>query len=214
MGKPTPVRILYMEDDPGLARLVQKHLERAGYLTDIAPDGEAGLAMYDEGSYDLVAVDHSMPAREGLDVIRVLASRGPLPPIIMITGNGNEQIAVEAMKLGARDYVVKDVEGGYLALLPSVVERVLHQQRLLEEKQQSEQERERLIGELQDALARVKMLSGLLPICSSCKKVRDDKGYWNQIEAYIREHSEAEFSHSICPECAKKIYPEIYGSND
>ena len=63
---------------------------------------------------------------------------------------------------------------------------------------------------LQDALVKVKTLSGLLPICSNCKKIRDDKGYWNQIESYIRDHSEADFSHSICPECAKKLYPDFY----
>ena len=63
---------------------------------------------------------------------------------------------------------------------------------------------------VEEALAKVKKLSGLLPICSHCKKIRDDKGYWNQIEAYIRDHSEADFSHSICPECAKKLYPEFY----
>ncbi|MBW2565339.1 MAG: PAS domain S-box protein [Deltaproteobacteria bacterium] len=77
-------------------------------------------------------------------------------------------------------------------------------------RKQAEQERERLISELQDALAEVKALSGLLPICSSCKNIRDDKGYWNQIEAYIKAHSEAEFSHSICPACAKKLYPEFW----
>jgi PAS domain S-box-containing protein len=75
---------------------------------------------------------------------------------------------------------------------------------------QAEQERERLVRELQDALAQVKTLSGLLPICASCKNVRDDKGYWRQIEAYVRDRSEAEFSHSICPECKKKLYPELY----
>jgi len=63
------------------------------------------------------------------------------------------------------------------------------------------------IEDLQSALANVKLLTGLLPICSSCKKIRDDKGYWNQIESYIKEHSEAEFSHGICPECAEKLYP-------
>jgi hypothetical protein len=67
----------------------------------------------------------------------------------------------------------------------------------------------RLIQELRRALSEVKTLRGFLPICASCKKIRDDKGYWNQIELYIRERSEAEFSHSICPECAKKLYPEL-----
>jgi PAS domain S-box-containing protein len=70
-----------------------------------------------------------------------------------------------------------------------------------------ELEKERLIGELQGALSKVKLLSGFLPICAHCKKIRNDKGYWQQIEAYIHEHSEAEFSHGLCPECAKKLYP-------
>ena len=73
-----------------------------------------------------------------------------------------------------------------------------------------EEERAKLIEDLQEAVAEVKTLSGLLPICASCKKIRDDKGYWTQIESYIRDHSEAEFSHGICPECAKKLYPEFY----
>ncbi len=75
---------------------------------------------------------------------------------------------------------------------------------------QADKEKSVVIAELQKALKKVKTLSGFLPICASCKKIRDDKGYWNQIEAYISEHSEAEFSHGICPECAQKLYPEIY----
>ena len=77
------------------------------------------------------------------------------------------------------------------------------------ERKRAEEEREKLIHELQDALGKIKTLSGLLPICASCKKIRDDKGYWNQIEAYIGDHSEAEFTHSICPECMKKLYPDF-----
>lgn len=72
-----------------------------------------------------------------------------------------------------------------------------------------ESEREVLISELKTALEKVKQLGGMLPICASCKKIRDDNGYWNQIESYIRDHSEVEFSHSICPECVKKLYPEL-----
>ncbi|MFZ5572137.1 MAG: hypothetical protein ACOZF0_17185 [Thermodesulfobacteriota bacterium] len=72
-----------------------------------------------------------------------------------------------------------------------------------------EQERENLIGELQRALGEVKKLSGMLPICSHCKKIRDDKGYWSQVESYIQKHSEAEFSHSICPDCARQFYPDL-----
>ncbi len=82
------------------------------------------------------------------------------------------------------------------------------------QRKQFEEEQERLVAQLQEALANVKLLGGMLPICSSCKKIRNDKGYWEQIEAYIRDHSEAEFTHSICPECVKKLYPELYGHAD
>jgi len=72
-----------------------------------------------------------------------------------------------------------------------------------------EEERRKLTNDLQDALAKIKRLRGLLPICASCKKIRDDKGYWNQLETYIQEHSEAEFSHGFCPECMKNLYGVI-----
>ncbi|MBN1398571.1 MAG: PAS domain-containing protein [Bacteroidetes bacterium] len=80
--------------------------------------------------------------------------------------------------------------------------------RLITERKRAEEERERLISELQEALADIKMLSGLVPICANCKKIRDDQGYWTQIESYIQDRSNAKFSHSICPDCAKKIYPQ------
>jgi hypothetical protein len=75
---------------------------------------------------------------------------------------------------------------------------------------QADAEKSKIIADLQEALTKVKTLSGLLPLCAACKKIRDDKGYWNQIEAYISEHSAAEFSHGICPECVEKLYPDIY----
>lgn len=78
------------------------------------------------------------------------------------------------------------------------------------ERKRGEEERGRLIFELQESLAKVRTLSGLLPICANCKKIRDDKGYWNQIETYIKERSQAEFTHGICPDCAQRLYPQDY----
>ena len=79
---------------------------------------------------------------------------------------------------------------------------------------QVEEEREKLIGELQEALSKIKVLSGLVPICAHCKKIRDDSGYWNQLEDYIARHSEMVFSHGTCPECARKLYPDYYKEED
>ena len=97
---------------------------------------------------------------------------------------------------------LKDKEGNVVGLIGYAAD--------ITEQKQAEETLKQERDKLQDALAEVKTLSGLLPICANCKKIRDDKGYWNQIEAYIRDHSEADFSHSICPECAKKLYPEFY----
>ena len=139
MAQPEAVRILYVEDDPGLARLVQKRLQRVGYVVDIASDGEEGIKKYEADSYDLVFVDQTLPVYDGLEVIQILASRGTLPPTVMITGTGDERVAVEAMKLGTSDYIVKDTGVGYLELLPSIITKVLQQRRAVEEKQQAEE---------------------------------------------------------------------------
>ncbi|MFC2095444.1 diguanylate cyclase domain-containing protein [Candidatus Bipolaricaulota bacterium] len=132
------IRILYMEDDAGLARLVQKRMKRAGYSVDVAEDGEQGVEQYQAGEYDVLIVDQNMPGYSGLKVLEVLSEQGELPPTIMLTGTGNEETAVEAMKLGASDYVVKDAATGFLDLLPPVIERILKQRRLVEERQRAE----------------------------------------------------------------------------
>jgi hypothetical protein len=99
----------------------------------------------------------------------------------------------------------------FSSTLGSQVERHL---RDISERKRVQEEKEKLIAELQAALSKVKLLSGMLPICANCKKIRDDKGYWKRIETYIRDHSEAEFSHSICPQCMERLYPEYAGDAD
>ncbi len=134
-----PVRILYMEDNAGLARLFQKRLQRLGYAVDIALNGKLGLEKIDQGDYDIVAVDQEMPVMNGLEVIRKLAEDKENPPAIMVTGAGDEKTAVKAMKLGAEDYMVKDIECGYIDLFPSVIESILEKKRMALEKLRAEQ---------------------------------------------------------------------------
>lgn len=202
-------RLLYMEDEPVTARIVQRRLQSAGFSVDLADDGGKGLEMCREHGYAAVLVDKNMPVLDGLEVIQTLVGESG-PPSIMVTGTGDELSAVEALKSGAADYIVKDPEGRYLELLPVVVEQVIEQRNLAEAKRRAEEEKERLIVELQHALANVKTLSGLLPICASCKKIRDDDGYWTMVETYLSEHSDAEFSHGICPDCGKELYGDLY----
>ncbi len=137
MGNAKPLRILYMDDDQGLARLFQKNLEREGYVVDIAPDGKTGLAMYETGGYDIVAVDQAMPGMTGIEVLRVIARTVDHPPMIMVTGTGSEEIAVESLKLGAADYIIKDVDGYYLKLIPSLIWKIIQKEQIMEERRQA-----------------------------------------------------------------------------
>ena len=130
------IRVLYMEDDPGLAALLRKSLERRGYEVDIAVSGKKGLAKLESAPYDILLVDYFMPELGGIDVIRALSEKQKLIPVIMVTGEGNEEVAVEALRLGAADYIVKDVQMKYLELLPAVIERVLSSQLLVREREQ------------------------------------------------------------------------------
>jgi len=120
-----------------------------------------------------------------------------------------EQRVVEHVHCGERgEKIYVEVTAAPIRDDNGTISQVVHVTRDITARKNAEEERERLIRELQKALGEIKTLTGLLPICANCKKIRDDKGYWNQIEVYISEHSQAEFSHGICPQCAKKLYPK------
>jgi len=130
-------RILYMEDDIGLGRLLQKKLERMACEVDIARDGQKGLEMFASGAYDVVVADYNMPFVNGLEVLQQLKE---VTSVIMLTGQGDEKIAVDAMKLGAADYVIKDANGEYLEFLPAIIDRVIERQQLIRDRKQAQLE--------------------------------------------------------------------------
>jgi len=150
MGTNTKIRVLCMEDDRATASLIKKRLERKGFSVDCAYDGEQSLEMEKNNPYDVITVDYKMPVHDGLDVVKILNERNASPPIIMVTGKGSESIAVEAMKIGVGDYVVKDVDEGYLDLLPAVIEKAIAVKKMEMEKIETERafaiEREQLLS--------------------------------------------------------------------
>lgn len=148
------VRILYI-DDAGLARLLQRKLQRQSFSVEIARNGDDGLATLEKSPFDVVLLDYSMPSCDGIDVLRIMAECKTSPPVIMLTGRGNEKIAVEALHLGASDYIVKDVDLGYLELLPVVINQVLQKQQLI-------REREQMLKALQESEDRYRRLSAQL----------------------------------------------------
>ncbi|MDX1907289.1 MAG: hybrid sensor histidine kinase/response regulator [Bacteroidia bacterium] len=141
-------RVLYLEDDPGVARLTQKHLSRAGILVDWTHDGHEGLRMIREHTYDAILVDHNLPEMTGIQVMRAMMGQQHRPPVIMITGSGDEEVAVEAMKLGASEYLIKDTDSQFLESLPTVISHAIRNQELLREREAEYAARERLITEL------------------------------------------------------------------
>jgi signal transduction histidine kinase len=123
-------RILYIEDDPGLSRLVRAKLEAEGYRVELCATGAEGLAAFDEALHDIVVIDYQLPDCNGLEVLEAFVARGVATPMVIATGAGSEEIAVRAMKLGAADYINKEASGKFFHLLPSVIEKTLRQHEL------------------------------------------------------------------------------------
>jgi DNA-binding NtrC family response regulator len=199
--------ILLVEDESGHAELICRAFADSAekYSVTVARNMSEAHEEIENHLPGLALVDNGLPDGQGVDLVPLGKDRFP---IVILTSHGGEELAVQALKSGALDYVVKSPEA--FDSMPHTVERTLREWHLIQERKRTEVEREKLIHELQEALAKVKKLSGLIPICSSCKKIRDDKGYWNKLEKYLLEHSDATLSHGICPDCAKTLYPEVY----
>jgi len=324
----TSIRVLLVDDNAGERALVSHQLRTEIPNLQIVEAGDqpSFAAALERGAFDALVTDYHLGWTDGLRVLASVNERWPDVPVVMFTGTGNEEVAVEAMKAGVFDYVLKEpksyprlraaikaaledreskrkrtaaeirykelfdtvpvalfkctphgqildanpafslligtrdrreligrkfsdlhpsaedfrtwreklerdgavafIEGHFKTSDGAIRSVEIHAKALRDPdtgqiyyegsiedvtaRKQAEAERERLISELQSALGDVKMLKGLLPICASCKKIRDGKGHWNMLESYIENHSQAHFTHSFCPECAHRLYPEVF----
>jgi len=193
------IRMLLIEDDPGDALLVREILagSRANISITVSDRLSSALELIRGGGIDVILTDLCLPDNQGLETFsRVYENAGAIP-IVVLTGVADEETALQAVHCGAQDYIYKgEIKGGLLSrILNYAIERRCIQAELADK-----------ISQLEKALAKVRQLEGIIPICMHCKKIRDDRESWQNLEKYITEHSEAHFSHGLCPECMEKYY--------
>lgn len=198
-----PLPVLVAEDDVVSSRVLEATLKHWGHAVEVVRDGAAAWEVLQRDDCPkLAVVDWMMPGLEGPEVCRRARALGRAVPtyIILLTARGNTDDVVAGLDSGADDFVTKPFDRQELRSRLRVGARMVTLQQAMADR----------VAELEIALSQVKTLSGLLPICSYCKKVRDDKNYWQRVETYIAAHSHARFSHGICPDCwSAVIEPEL-----
>lgn len=191
------IRVLIVEDEPLVGEMIAGLLEELGHMVvGKALNGREGVMMTASSRPDVVLMDLEMPGMDGMEATREIQASSPTP-VVALTAHDSQEWVERASIAGIGAYVLKPPNAREIGRAITIA--MARFDDLMKLRQ--------LNAELEAALARVKMLRGLLPICASCKKIRDSKGCWHQVEVYVRDHSEAQFSHGLCPECAQKYYP-------
>jgi CheY-like chemotaxis protein len=197
-----PAAVLIVDDDPANLELLFQHLSQAGYRVLVAETGQLALERAELAQPEAILLDVMMPGMDGFETCRRLKQQATTHaiPVIFMTALADTADKVKGFAAGGVDYVTKPFQPEELLARVQAHTTVYLLQKELRRKN----------SELEAALSQVKRLSGLLPICASCKKIRDDQGYWQDVAVYIQDHSEAELSHGLCADCAKRLYPELY----
>jgi phosphoserine phosphatase RsbU/P len=201
------MRILIAEDDLVSRKMLEATLARWGYEVIITGDGQAAWeALQKPDAPGIAILDWMMPGLDGVDVCRRVRARTTGDPvyILLLTAKGNKADIVSGLEAGADDYIVKPFDREELRARLQAGIRIVTLQEALALR----------VRELEEALGRVRTLQGLLPICSYCKRVRNDGDYWQQVESYVSDHSDARFSHGICPDCYESVVrPQLASLN-
>jgi CheY-like chemotaxis protein len=187
------INVLLIEDNPSDAFLMRSYLSNTSkvrYTVNHVERLSQGLEYLANQIPDIVLLDLNLPDAAGPDIIEQVHKQSPDVPIVVLTGLNDDELGIEAVQKGAQDYLVKD------QVSDSLLDRAIRYSI----------ERKKLLTQLEHSTKEIKTLRGFLPICAYCKKIRDDKGYWTQIETYISAQTQAEFTHGICPDCADKLY--------
>lgn len=211
-GLPSPQgTLLIVEDNLKNLKVLLGLLKDRGFNLVIAKSGEEALERAGQLLPDVILLDIRMPGMDGFETCRRLkASEMTCEiPIIFMTALTDVESKLKGFEVGGVDYVTKPVEYQEVIARLNAHLTIRRLQKSLVEKNAELQTKNE---QLQQVLDQVKSLSGLLPICANCKKIRNDQGYWQDVAVYIRDHSEADFTHGICPDCIQKLYPDLYHS--
>jgi DNA-binding response OmpR family regulator len=195
------LRVLIADDDPIARRFLERAVSRAGYEAVVVSAGdEAWQVLSTEDGPSVAVLDWMMPGLTGIEVCEKVRAAGlRIPPyLIVLTSRGATDDVVQALRAGADDHITKPFEIEELRARLAVGVRIVTLQRQLADR----------ILALQDALAHVQQLQGLIPICAWCRQVRSDGDFWEQVESYLARRSGLQFSHAICPTCRKRELEE------
>ena len=199
------MKILVAEDDPVTRKVLAVTLERLGWDVITAKDGNDAWEVFEslkgKGAPELAVLDWMMPGLEGIEICRRLrATPGfEFVYVILLTSRGDKEDLADGLAAGANDYIAKPFDPVELEARVRVGERMVNLQSSLAAR----------VTELEAALGEVRALQGLLPICSYCKKVRNEANYWEQVDSYLASHSGLELTHGICPVCLDKMMTEL-----
>ena len=196
------MKILIAEDDFTSRCVLAGVLKKFGHeIVEVDTGAAAWEVMQQADAPRLAIMDWMMPEMDGLELlrrIRTLKTDQP-PYLVMLTTKNEKTDIIAGLDAGANDYLTKPFDSGELRARVEVGRRMVEMQDALAAK----------IEELRQAIGQIKTLRGIVPICANCKKIRNDQGYWDMVEDYVSHHTEAQFSHSICPECLKRLYPDF-----
>ena len=202
------MNILIVDDDHNTRKTMGKILKAKGFDVEEAGTGAEAIAACKAKFFNIALIDLRLPDVSGFEVLKSVCGINEDTIAIMITGFASLDSSIEAMNKGAFSYITKPVNiDQALIIIEKALEKQrlsLENKRLLKELKEALEAQSQLTTQAQAALAQIKTLRGLLPICIYCKKIRDDKQYWQQVESYVTTHTEAMFSHGICPDCYKK----------
>jgi AmiR/NasT family two-component response regulator len=197
----THLRVLLAEGEPVTARLIEQELDIIGaQLVGKAPDGGQAVEMTHILRPDLVLIDADLPRQSGIESTRKILSTCPTP-IVMLSDYSESPIMTQMTAAGVGACLVK----------PPQVQDLERALLVAQARFRDLLEIRRLRAQLHQALADIKRLTGILPICMYCHRIRTDQQIWEQLELYLTEHSDARFTHGVCPACAQSHYPELYG---